>query len=215
MNPADPGPADPAYAYADAAYAAYAAAVTQLVLHERQSRDRGRWDVMRACFAPDSTVRVSWFRGTGADFVTESQKMAERGDTATHRLSPPVVDVHGDRALAEVPAAIEVRTLLDGVEVDVTSRTRILYRAERREGRWLIVSVDPVYESDTLATSLPGTRLTVDAEELAAFRPPYRMLAHVLSRRGYRIGDDLYGDDRPQDSAALYASAVAWARTRT
>ncbi|WP_371476714.1 hypothetical protein [Kitasatospora sp. NBC_00315] len=105
--------------------------------------------------------------------------------------------------------------MLDDVEVDVTSCTRILYRAERREGRWLIVSVDPVYERDTLVTSLPGTHLTVDADDLVAFRPSYRMLAYVLSRRGYRIGDDLYGDDQPRAAAELHATALAWTRART
>lgn len=37
------------------------AEVTQLVLHERQARDRGWWEPMRACFAPAATVRLSWF----------------------------------------------------------------------------------------------------------------------------------------------------------
>ena len=45
-------------------------AVGQLVLRERQCRDRGRWAEMRACFAEDSAVRLSWFRCSGADFVT-------------------------------------------------------------------------------------------------------------------------------------------------
>lgn len=184
--------------------------VTQLILRERQGRDRGWWEAMRECFAADSTVRVSWFNGSGPDFVSASETMSGRGDTATHRLSPPVVTVAGDRAIAEVPAVIEVRTLLGEVEADVCSYARLLYRAERREGRWLIVSIDPVYERDVVAPTVPGVELRVDSVSLADFRPSYRMIAYVLSARGYSIAADLYGDDQPEPVAGLYESAVAW-----
>lgn len=40
-----------------------AAAVTQLVLRERQNRDRGWWDDMAGCFAPDAIIEMSWFTG--------------------------------------------------------------------------------------------------------------------------------------------------------
>ena len=101
--------------------------VAELVLRERQSRDRGRWDRLRACYAPDSAVRLSWFRGSGEEFAARSREMRGRGDVTRHRLGPPVVDLDGHRAIAEVSAAIELRTVLDGVEVDLTSYTRLLY----------------------------------------------------------------------------------------
>ncbi|MFB6552488.1 MULTISPECIES: nuclear transport factor 2 family protein [unclassified Streptomyces] len=194
------------------ATAADVTAVAQLVLHERQARDRGWWDAMRRCFADDSTVRLSWFQGSGPDFVTASQQMARRGDASTHRLAPPVVDVNDDRALAVMAAGIEVRTALDGVEVDLVSYTRLLYRAERRHDGWRITALDPVYERDTLTPSLPGTPLHVAPAEIADLRPPYRMLAHVLGRRGYTVAQDLYGDDRPDAVRALEDSAAKWLR---
>ena len=187
--------------------------ISQLVLRERQARDRGWWDQMRASFAADAAVRLSWFRGTGADFVAESEQMAARGDAAVHRLSPPVVEQHGDRAVVELPAIIELRTTVDGVEVDLESRARLYFRAERREGRWLIVSFDPVYERDTLTAVYPGTALTVTPADVAAFRPAYRFLSYTLARRGYSIADDLYGDDRPEEAAAFYREAFSWLRS--
>ncbi|MFF7636100.1 nuclear transport factor 2 family protein [Kitasatospora sp. NPDC008050] len=186
--------------------------VTQLVLHERQARDRGWWEPMRACFASTATVRLSWFRGSAADFVTASERMVESGDRAAHRLGPPVVDIHGARAVVELPAAIELRAELDGVEVDLTSYARLVYRAARHEGRWLIESFDPVYERDTLVPSHPGARLELDPAELTGLRPAYRLLGHLLGRRGYRIADDLYGDDRPEPVAAFYRETFAWLR---
>ncbi|WP_435130034.1 nuclear transport factor 2 family protein [Actinacidiphila sp. bgisy144] len=185
-------------------------AVAQLVLHERQARDRGWWDTMQEGYATDSVVRLSWFRGSGAEFVEQSRHMAGRGDRAIHRLGPPVVDVRGERALVELPAAIEVTTEVDGVEAVLVSHARLLYRAARAEGRWRIRSLDPVYERDTLTPAIPGTGLSVDMEVLRHYRVPYRFLAYVLGHRGYTIGDDLFGDDRPDEVARLYENAHLW-----
>lgn len=192
--------------------AADVTAVAQLVLHERQARDRGWWDAMRACYAEDSTVRLSWFQGTGPGFVAASEAMAGRGDLSTHRLAPPVVDVAGDRALAVVSATIEARTELDGIEVDLASYARLLYRAARHPDGWRITALDPVYERDVLTPALPGAPLTVKPADVAGFRPPYRMLAHVLGHRGYAVAQDLYGDDRPDAVRALEREAARWLR---
>ena len=185
-------------------------AITQLVLRERLARDRGWWDVMRACYAEDSSVRLSWFSGTGAGFVAASEQMAGRGDTSTHRLGPPVVDVVGDRASVVLPAVIEMRTVIDGVEVDLLSYARLLYRAQRSSAGWVITALDPVYERDTLTPAFPGVAPTVSAADVADFRAPYRMLAYVLGRRGYQIAQDLYGDDRPEAVRALEKAAQDW-----
>ncbi len=185
-------------------------AVAQLILHERRARDRGWWDVMRECLAPDAAIRLSWFRGAGAAFVAASQEMAARGDAATHVLSPPVVDVVGDRATVEIGAAIHLRGDLAGVEVDLTSHARLLYRAERRAERWLIISLDPVYEYDSLVPSIPGTPVRLEAHVLARARPSYRMLTCLLSAKRYTIADDLYGDDRPEPVRQLYRTLFDW-----
>lgn len=184
--------------------------VSQLILRERRGRDRGWWSEMRECLAADAAVRLSWFRGSGADFVAASREMAVRGDSATHTLGPPIVDVLGARALVEVAAAIHMRSELNGVQVDLTSHARLLYRAERRTGRWVIVSLDPVYERDSLLPSIPGTHLEIDPDALAGSRPSYRMLAHLFNARGYPIADDLYGDDRPAPAQRFYWSLFDW-----
>lgn len=188
------------------------ATVAQLILHERQARDRGWWQEMRDCFAPGATVRLSWFRGSARDFVAESEKMASNGHFNRHRLGPPVVHRHDQRAVVEVSAAIEIPTVYDGVEADLLSYARLVYRVEQRSGRWLIVSLDPVYERDTLTPSVPGTSLVVDPAQLAESRRPYRLLAHVLGRQGYSVDQDLYGDDRPEPVAQFYKATFDWLR---
>jgi hypothetical protein len=181
-----------------------------LVLLERQARDRGWWQQMRACFAPDATVRLSWFDGSGADFVTQSEKMAGRGEISRHRLGPPIVRVNGSRSVVEMSASIEIRTELNGVEVDLISYTRLIYRSERAASRWQIVSLDPIYERDTLTPSMPGTKAAVAPADLAGLRPSYRLLAYLLHERGYDIREDLYGDDRPEAVAAFNRDLLHW-----
>jgi hypothetical protein len=65
------------------------AVVTQVVLNERQGRDRGWWDLMRDLYWPDSRVKLSWYDGPGAGFIDGSAAMAERGSVALHHLYSP------------------------------------------------------------------------------------------------------------------------------
>lgn len=187
--------------------------LSQLVLKERQGRDRGWWDQMADCFHPDSTINLSWFQGSGAEFVARSRAMrAAGGARPVHRASPPVIQIHVDRAVIEMPVAAEVRTKFHGVEGDLVSFMRLLYRAERKDGRWKIMNLTCIYERDTLTPAMPGTVLTLDLEKLASFRMPYRSLAYQLSQTGRSAGEDLYGDDQPDRVDALYDSTFEWMR---
>jgi hypothetical protein len=184
--------------------------ITQLVLRERQGRDRGWWGEMAACFHPDSRVTLSWFDGPGAEFVARSQKMAEMGLKILHRPSPPAVHMHGDKAVLELPLSVERRFMLKGVEADLSSYTRMLYQVEKRDGSWKILFMNAIYERDTLTPTLPGTVLDVDYEKIAEFRAPYRFVAYDISLAGRSMTADLYGDDQPERVTALYKTAFDW-----
>lgn len=185
--------------------------VAQLVLRERQSRDRGWYEGMAACFAEDSVVEMSWFSGSGAGFVQATRDMAGRGDLAVHRLSPPTVRIDQDRALVELPLVIERRIDVDGVEADIASACRSQYRARYDvDGVWRIVRITSIYEKDSLTPALPNTRLDIDPQVLAAYRPSYRCLAWDLNRKGYQVGDDHLGDDRPEAVQAQYRDEMTW-----
>lgn len=185
-------------------------AVTQLVLRERQSRDRGWWDEMRACYAEDSVVDISWIKGSGADFVQQTIDTSKNGVWGRHRFSPPAVRVHGTRAWAELPIAIEFRIDVDGVEADLISYARSQYRCSSIDGEWQIVRMETIYERDTLAASVPGTRLDLRADDFTSFRPAFRCLAWYLHRDGKTMGTDLPGDDRPDTANRVYDDILAW-----
>ncbi len=184
--------------------------ITQVVLRERQGRDRGWWRQMAECFHPDSRVTLSWFDGPGAEFVARSEAMSASGLRMVHRPSPPVVHLHEAKAVLELPLAVERRFLLGGVEADLCSFTRLLYQLECRETGWKILFMNAIYERDTLAPAIPGTALDIDREAIAGFRAPYRFVAYDISLGGRAMTSDLYGDDQPERVEALYRTAFGW-----
>jgi hypothetical protein len=131
------------------------------------------------------------------------------GGHSMHRLSPPAIRVHGNRALAERPLAIEFRITIGDTEADLTSYARSQYRAQLADGSWRIARITTIYERDTLMPSLPGTRLDIDAQDLADYRPSHRCLAWYLSRRGLKLRPDLPGDDQPEAVARQYEAEAA------
>jgi hypothetical protein len=191
--------------------AADVVAVTQLVLLERESRDLGRWQTMRDCFHPDSLVRISWFTGSGPDFVTGSIDMARRNVLAKHRLGPVLVRLAGDRAVASLSGIIDIPATLAGVEVQLSSHARFLFRAERRAARWRLSGFDAIYVRDELTASVPGTSVPVKPADVAGFRPSYRMLSYLLKSQGYEVNANLPGDDRPETVRALDREIYGWA----
>lgn len=188
------------------------ATVTQLVLHERQARDRRWWERMREQYWPDATVHLSWFDGGAYENVDASAQMNAERSVSLHRLSPPAIHVDGDRALVELPTEIETATVIDGIPAMLHTFLRIVYRAQRRNGQWRIFRLDTIYERDALVSAAPDELPRIDPDELASYRSPFRLLAWFLARRGYAVLDDLLGDDRPDDVAAFYDREFDWLR---
>lgn len=184
--------------------------ITQLLLHERQARDRGWWDRMAACYHRDSHVEASWFSGTGAEFVECSRNSSPSGPVGTHRLSPPVIHVNVDRAVVELPMTLEVRAVINGVAADGCSAARMLDRVRRDKDGWKIQTITAIFERDTLTPAVPGTTLDIDPRQLDQYREPCRCLAYLVSRQGLTPSDDVHGDDQPDRVAALYRAAFDW-----
>lgn len=160
--------------------------LVQVVAHEREGRDRGWWDQMAGCYHSDSRVRSMWFTGTGRDFANASRAMAARGDRSRHRLSVPAVHVCGERAIVSMPMAIEFRIELHGVEADLISYARGIYRLERRDSRYKICDLSTIYERDTLTPVTPGEPIPLDRQRLAqqpGELPDAGVLLHVTPLR--------------------------------
>lgn len=185
-------------------------AVADLVQTERAARDQGQWERLAACYHPDSVVSISWIETSGPDFVEASKRAFAHGVRHLHQMGPTLVTLNGGRALAESGCAILLGGRVGEVEVMVTSHCRLHVRAERREGRWGIVSLRPVYFHDAMAARLPGEVPPVDAARLAGYRDSYRFLSYLLEETGKTPRPDLPGIDR-QDLVDKMADADrAW-----
>jgi SnoaL-like protein len=191
--------------------AADISAVSQLILRVFVSRDLGLWEQMRDCFHDDSTVRISWIKASGPEFVRRSKEMAERNVQARHRLGPIFVTLSGDRAIAQLAGIIDIPFTLKGIEVMMSSHARLLFRVERRQGVWRLFGFDAVYLRDEIAPVIPGQTVAVDPDALRTFRPSYRFLSYCLTSGGFPVPNDLAGVDRPDLVDALVREIYGWA----
>lgn len=194
--------------------AAAVAEITQVILKERQGRDRGWFEQELACFHSDGRVRISWHDGPASEFVAASRAVFAAGIRPTHRMGSPVVHLHRDRAVAEIGAEISILQNFDGVEAYVVSQARLLYRLTRADGRWGIALMDCIYERDELIPVVFGQQPELDPEILAGFRRPYMYLAYHLHLTGKTFNNGVYGDDRPAEVDLLYAEAFTWMEGR-
>ena len=186
--------------------------IQQLVCREREARDRHWWDEMYAVYHPEAQIKISWYNGKPDGFIHGSKQMAQKAATI-HRLRPIAVRVDKDKAVATLSAAIESRLLLDGVEADLDSQARLIYKAEKGQEGWKLASLDCIYQRDTLTPAVPGEQLKLDLGRLRGYRSSYRCLSYVLEYKGYGVDQDLPGDDRPDQVEAIYGEVFSWLKS--
>lgn len=191
-------------------YADDIAAITQLVVRERESRDMGFWNRMRDCFHADSEISISWFHGNGPDFVAGSRDMAARGMLAKHRLGPVLVTLNGDRALATLSGIIDIPTDIDGKQFTLSAHCLMLYRVLRRQGEWKLSSFEVIYRRDEFVPAILGQTAELPADLMASYRASYRNLCYSLHLKGYQPNHDLAGEDRPETVQAILAKVYGW-----
>ena len=185
-------------------------AIQNLVHRERRARDFQAWDEMADCYHPDAEVEISWFRGSAADFVEGSKRIAAAGTRSIHQMAPSVITVRGNRALSDTGCEIHVLAALDGVDMIVSSQARLLSRVERRNELWRLSGFRTLYVWDTLMPVRPSRVPDLDEAELQRLRPSYRHLSYVMGRLGHAFPDDLPGVDDPETERLLRLKEEAW-----
>ncbi len=188
-------------------------AIFDLVRLERFWRDRGEWDKLLAAYVEPSLVRVSWFSGGAREFVEGSRRMHERGGHSRHLILPTSLRIEGDRALAESVGQVHIRGKLEGVAYDLIAHCRFLSRLVRTKDGWRFATFEAIYDHDVIAPVNPGERLAIDAKKLEGLRPAYRFLSCTLAAGGYKVDQELPGDDRPDLLKPLYEAAERWLKT--
>jgi len=170
-------------------------------------RDQRRWPELLSTFHPDGEIAVSWFRGPFSEFVEH----CKRGGPSKHLISPSLVRVAGERALAETSIVILVRQAIEGLAVDMTSRARFLDRLERREGEWRILERAAIYEQDRLDPVEPSTAfgLVLKASSASSYPEAYRYMAFRLAAAGRSLAEPVHHDGSAP-TADLHARYEAW-----
>ena len=184
-------------------------AIRQLVEDWALWRDAGDWERFATVWHPtDGWMSATWFQGPATEFIRVSREGFERGVSILHFLGGHTADVRGDRAIAQTKMTISQRADVDGVEVDVVCTGRF-HDFLTRDGRWLIVRRQPIYEKDRLDTVDPAATLHLDPQILARFPDGYRHLGYVQTKAGFTVKADLPG----LTGAAverLYTEGAAW-----
>ncbi|WP_368292968.1 nuclear transport factor 2 family protein [Dehalobacter sp. TBBPA1] len=181
--------------------------IRELIEFERYCRDQKLWNEMEKCFHPDSSVNISWFRGTGHEFIEASKKMQS---DAKHKINNTLVWLNKYRAVAEMMATIHILGELDGFPVDLMSYSRLHFRVEKREDMWRISSFDCIYEKDLLVPVYPNNKLVIQEEQFRKYRPSYASLSYMLAKEGYEIDVNLPGQDKPETIEKLYEVSTKW-----
>jgi hypothetical protein len=185
--------------------------IIEVVRLERYLRDHSRYDELADCYVEDSRVRTTWFDGTGRAFAEASKEMAEqRGRQSRHLITPTHIRIQADRALCDSYGEIHNRSVIDGVECDMVQYCRFYSRVQRTGAGWRLASFDGIYGKDAIWPVDPSQQLPFDYGELAAFRPSYRVWTYTLRLKGYEVGMDELGDDRPDLLEPFYAEAETW-----
>ena len=193
-------------------------AIADLIQRERNARDAGRWDEMASFYHPESSIEVSWFKGSGAEFVARSRKQAEKvklqndGSNRTnfHEMGTSVVDVLGERALAETGCTLHSFFPLDGIPCKLTGFVRLLWRAQKLGDTWMLAGLRCLYVRDYLTACNPNRQPVLDEAELATYRLSYCYVTYNLARLGLEPKNDLPGEDMPETVTAVREGERAW-----
>ncbi len=185
-------------------------AIEQLIRRERLARDTRDWDGLAACYAAHSRVEISWFSGTGAEFVTASAASSARPVTVFHETGAIVVTGGHGRALTDTAHVVHVVADLDGMEVDCVGHIRVRARVELGEDGWKIAGLRGLYVHDMFVPTNPSRVPSIAPERLARYRRSYRCLSYMLDALGLAPRHDLPGIDQPEGVRALIAAEEAW-----
>jgi hypothetical protein len=157
-------------------------------------------------FVAETTYR---FQGDIDGFVAGSKGMARGGTAAVHQIFPVEVYLNGgNKALTESTGSISIRFSYEGAQYDCVSSTRFISRLENVGGEWKLLTLDAIYDRDSITPVLP--RAPVDFPFPPGARESYKCIAWVLSQKGFAIKDNLPGNDSPASCEQLMKEGFEW-----
>ena len=192
-------------------------AIRELVENWVVWRDAGDWDRFIHVWAKDGegktegVMMATWFQGTGPEFIEMSRQGIAKGVNILHFLGGHSADISASRAISQTKMTISQRAIVDEHPVDVVCTGRFYDFLEKRNGNWVMVLRQPIYEKDRMdfIDPDPDNPLRLDKSILEMFPEGYRHLAYLQTRIGYKVKRDMPGLKGPE-LEALYARGKQW-----
>ena len=172
-------------------------------------RDAGDWARFRTVWADEGRMMATWFQGTGDEFIRVSKEGWDKGVNILHTLGACSIEVSKNRAISQTKMSIMQRAKVHEVLCDVTCIGRFFDFFEKRNGKWLLVLRQPIYEKDRIDPVDPAATLRLDSELLSKFPEGYRHLAYLQSQIGFKVKIDMPGLKGP-DTEKLYERGKTW-----
>ncbi|KAJ5689449.1 hypothetical protein N7462_003841 [Penicillium macrosclerotiorum] len=185
--------------------------IKSLLIQERYFRDTAQWQNLRNAYHPDASqtsINITWFEGDIDGFVSGSEQMMNGGTRATHSICPVSVHVNGEKAVSESTGSINIRFMVGDCSYDCTSYTRFVSRLQRVDGKWKILTLEAIYERDTIIPVFPTLSNTPFV--LNYPRNSYKCIAWILARKGFEINRNLPGIDLPLSVSKLMENSWTW-----
>jgi SnoaL-like protein len=166
-------------------------AISTLMQSWALARDTGDWERLSAAAHAGAAMTTTWFDGAFDDFVAACRGSWGKGSRSQHFLGGTVAEIRGERAIAQTRMSINLRSRLDGVEVDAVCQGRFFDRVEKRDGVWRIVKRSVIYEKDRIDPVDPRAEISLDPELLRRFPEGYRHLGYLQTRNGASVNPNL------------------------
>jgi len=184
-------------------------AIRHVIAEWALCRDTGRWERLRALYAPGATMQTTWFEGGAEEFVDRSVKAHGKGGRSQHFIGPSTIDVCGNRAIAETRIVLLLRAQVGTAQADVTCHGRFYDFLERHPSQWLLRKRVPIYEKDRIDPVDPLKQLELDREVLSRFAEGYRHVAYVQFLAGATLTKDLI-EPGSAEECDLFNEGVGW-----
>ena len=157
--------------------------IANLISKSIISRDSGLWDELAACYHSEAEFTSSWWKGKPSDFFKVASEKLEasrrQGGEQKHVTSNHWIEINGDRATAESDLILFMRSLINGVELDIATWSRRFQLFAREKGEWKIFRRWVIYERDRMDPVDPtvAPQSYYDAEALAKY--PKQLRFHL------------------------------------
>ncbi|MBP7336278.1 nuclear transport factor 2 family protein [Niveispirillum sp.] len=158
--------------------------ITEVLYRYARGWDRLDEETLRSCFFADAQHQHGGFKGLSQDFITKAFPMVAKVKSTTHAISNVLIEVKGDKAVAECYFAAHHRRMnKDGTdEEDYFLSGRYLDRFEKRDGVWKIAARRGLNDLERVEARADRTFATAAPDSFGKRKPEdplYALLAEL------------------------------------